>query len=105
MPNLALTHIHSNMSPDHKIDIAPNVHAADAGVKPTESPAAHIETMVEDNDGRDAVKWDILRQDAIAAEEAERHLSIRDSFKLYPKAIFWSFSVSVSRKQTLSMSS
>lgn len=42
-----------------------------------------------------AGKWSVLREDAIAAEEAERNLSVKDSLRLYPRAVFWSFSISL----------
>lgn len=62
-----------------------------------EKSAAALRTHVENiqTDEVEAVKWDVLRQDAIAGEEAERALSLGESFRLYPKAIFWSFSVSI----------
>lgn len=42
-----------------------------------------------------AGEWDQILQDAITAEHAERELGVRAAFKLYPKAIFWSFVVSL----------
>jgi SP family general alpha glucoside:H+ symporter-like MFS transporter len=40
-------------------------------------------------------KWDDLRADAMIAEEAERNLSIRESLRLYPKAVLWSLGISL----------
>jgi SP family general alpha glucoside:H+ symporter-like MFS transporter len=52
----------------------------------------HVEHM----DGlKNAEGWDQLRADAIAAEEAEHALTLKESFKLYPTAIFWSFAMSL----------
>lgn len=52
----------------------------------------HVEDM---GDLKAAEGWDQLRADAIAAEEAEHALSLRESFRLYPTAIFWSFAISL----------
>ncbi|BEI85680.1 hypothetical protein CcaverHIS002_0510810 [Cutaneotrichosporon cavernicola] len=52
----------------------------------------HLEHMdnLKKTDG-----WDQLRADAIEGEEAEQALTLRESFKLYPTAIFWSFAMSL----------
>jgi SP family general alpha glucoside:H+ symporter-like MFS transporter len=40
-------------------------------------------------------KWEDLRADAMVAEEAERSLTLRESFRLYPKAVMWSLGISL----------
>jgi SP family general alpha glucoside:H+ symporter-like MFS transporter len=57
-----------------------------------EKSFGHEVRQVEDMDKDD---WNHVREEAIAAEEAEHHLSLREAFKLYPTAIFWSFSISL----------
>ena len=32
--------------------------------------------------------------DAILAEQSETHMSLRDAFRAYPQAIFWSWAIS-----------
>lgn len=63
----------------------------DDGAKPF-THDVHVEHMGE---LKGADGWDQLRADAIAAEEAEHAISLRESFKLYPTAIFWSFAMSL----------
>ena len=40
-------------------------------------------------------EWKQIREDAIKAEQGEHRLSVKDAFRLYPKAIFWSFVISL----------
>ena len=40
-------------------------------------------------------KWEDLRADAMVAEEAERNLTLRESIRLYPKAVAWSLGISL----------
>lgn len=40
-------------------------------------------------------KWDDLRADAMVAEESERNMGIRESLRLYPKAVAWSLGISL----------
>lgn len=40
-------------------------------------------------------KWEDLRADAMVAEDAERNLTLRESFRLYPKAVAWSLGISL----------
>ena len=54
--------------------------------------AVHLEHV----QGLTSVKeWDQLRQDAITAESLERQITLRQAFKTYPTAIFWSFAISL----------
>ena len=54
--------------------------------------AVHLEHV----QGLTSVKeWDQLRQDAIMAESLERQITLRQAFKTYPTAIFWSFAISL----------
>lgn len=59
----------------------------------THDDTAHLEDLPVD-----AIvngKWEDLRADAMVAEEAERNLSLRESFRLYPKAVLWSLGISL----------
>lgn len=84
-------------SEKHDITPVPNP-LGDMAINPAEkkevtSSTAHLEDLPVD-----AIvngKWEDLRADAIAAEEAERNLSIRESFRLYPKAVLWSLGISL----------
>jgi len=51
------------------------------------------DVQIEEMDVKDG--WNQLREDAIAAEEAEHKIGLREAFRLYPTAIFWSFSISL----------
>lgn len=54
--------------------------------------AVHLEHV----DGLTTIKeWDQLRADAMQAETAEHTITLKQAFKTYPKAIFWSFAISL----------
>ena len=54
--------------------------------------AMHLEHV----DGLTTIEeWKQLREDAIKAEQGEHRLTVKDAFRLYPKAIFWSFCISL----------
>lgn len=55
--------------------------------------ALHLESLP--TDVIRTAKWDDLRADAMVAEEAERNLSIKESLRLYPKAVLWSLGISL----------
>lgn len=40
-------------------------------------------------------QWDQLRLDAMAAEELEHSMGLKQALRVYPKAAFWSFSISL----------
>ncbi|WVQ69635.1 uncharacterized protein L199_007855 [Kwoniella botswanensis] len=40
-------------------------------------------------------QWDQLRQDAMAAEELEQSMGIKEALRVYPQAAFWSFAISL----------
>lgn len=52
---------------------------------------AHVEVM----EGKGEIELDVLRAEAIRAEEAERSLGLIGSLKEYPTAAFWSFAISL----------
>ena len=57
------------------------------------SQALHLEGLP--TDVIQTAKWDDLRADAMVAEEAERSLGIKESLRLYPKAVAWSLGISL----------
>ena len=61
---------------------------------PKHNDIMHVEGGIATEDVADA-KRDIIRSDAIRAEEAERKLSLRESLRLYPKALGWSLAISL----------
>lgn len=67
-----------------------NFDGGEAGKSFTQN--VHVEHM---DNLKAADGWDQLRADAIAAEEAEHSLTLGESFRLYPTAIFWSFAMSL----------
>lgn len=52
-------------------------------------------THVEVVDGKGVTEWDMIRADAIKAEDAQRSLGLIGSLKAYPTAAFWSFAISL----------
>ncbi|OCF39724.1 MFS transporter, SP family, general alpha glucoside:H+ symporter [Kwoniella heveanensis CBS 569] len=60
-------------------------------VKDLEQPVVHLE-HAGDATGK---QWDQLRQDAIAAEELEQSMNLREALRVYPQAAFWSFAISL----------
>jgi hypothetical protein len=52
----------------------------------------HLENV---EGGTSGVEWKHIVSDAITAESAERQQTLRDALKNYPKAIFWSFAISL----------
>ena len=51
---------------------------------------------LENVDGsKSTADWNLLLQDAIEAEQAEKALGWKAGVKQYPKAIFWSFAISL----------
>lgn len=58
-------------------------------------PFAHDVQLEHMDDLKVAEGWNQVREDAIAAEEAEHQISLREAFRLYPTAIFWSFAMSL----------
>ena len=53
---------------------------------------AHLEHVAGDiSQG----EWKHMLQDAIEGEASERSLNWREAFRLYPKATFWSFAISL----------
>jgi hypothetical protein len=61
----------------------------DAGQEPT----LHLEDLPTDI--IQTAKWDDLRADAMIAEQAERDLTIKESLRLYTKAVAWSLGISL----------
>jgi hypothetical protein len=74
----------------------------------TTPPTSPHEVTSEKKDGQQALhledlptdvirtaKWDDLRADAMIAEEAERNMGIKESLRLYPKAVAWSLGISL----------
>lgn len=55
----------------------------------------HIETGADNEAAIEDVKWGDLRQDAMRAEDAEKNMSLWSNLRLYKKAVFWSFAVSL----------
>lgn len=53
------------------------------------------EVRVETAADMKAETWDAVRADAIEAEAAEHTLSVRESLRQYPMAVFWSFAMSL----------
>lgn len=53
----------------------------------------HLERVF--TNGPDAPEWDQLRADAMKAEEAEQSMGLIQGLKTYPRAVFWSFSISL----------
>lgn len=84
------------MSEKHEITSAAVAQATVSSDKKDDSTrddTAHLEDLPIDAIAN--AKWDDLRADAMVAEEAERNLSIRESFRLYPKAVLWSLGISL----------
>ena len=52
-----------------------------------------IDEKMEEN--IEAAPWKNVVQDAIQAEVEERSMTVRQAFRLYPKAVFWSFAISL----------
>jgi hypothetical protein len=74
----------------------------------TAPPTSPLDTSAEKKDGQQALhledlptdvvmtaKWDDLRADAMVAEESERNMGIKESLRLYPKAVAWSLGISL----------
>jgi len=73
------------------VTAAPVLNLADDGKN---GDIAHVEGGVDADNVADA-KRDIIRSDAIQAEAAERNLSLKESLRLYPKALGWSLAISL----------
>lgn len=58
-----------------------------------QEPVLHLEDLP--TDVIQTAKWDDLRADAMVAEQAERDLTIKESLRLYPKAVAWSLGISL----------
>jgi SP family general alpha glucoside:H+ symporter-like MFS transporter len=43
-----------------------------------------------------AAEWQQLLNDAQAAEEEEKNMPLKEAFRIYPMAMFWTFAVTVS---------
>jgi hypothetical protein len=57
-----------------------------------------IELVHLDNklDGKlDGNTWDQLLEDAKASEEAEKNMPLMEAFRVYPKAVAWTFAVTL----------
>lgn len=53
------------------------------------------EVHIENTADLKADTWEAVRTDAIEAEAAEHTLTVRESLKQYPTAVFWSFAMSL----------
>jgi len=77
-----------------EIKIAPVTTPLDiTSEKKETSQALHLEDLP--TDAIRTAKWEDLRADAMVAEEAERSLGIKESLRLYPKAVAWSLGISL----------
>ena len=43
----------------------------------------------------DQSNWDQLLEDAKASEEAEKNMPLMEAFRVYPKAVAWTFAVTL----------
>jgi len=43
----------------------------------------------------DQPTWDQLLEDAKASEEAEKNMPLMEAFRVYPKAVAWTFAVTL----------
>lgn len=59
----------------------------------------HLERVF--TNGAAAPEWDQVRADAIKAEEAENSMGLVEGLKTYPRAVFWSFSISLLISESL----
>ena len=55
--------------------------------------AVHLEQTDSPLANKD--EWNHLRTDALAAESAEKQLSVMDSLRMYPTAVAWSVGISL----------
>lgn len=87
------------MSEKNDITTIPTMSAGDMGTaQEKKETSTHNDTSHLEDLPVDAIvngKWEDLRADAMVAEEAERNLSLRESFRLYPKAVAWSLGISL----------
>lgn len=103
IPSPSPTHLCSVLQPDEPATMATDYKSSEKALADNEKdaivsvqhnsgPAVHLEHV----DGLTSEgEWKQLLEDAIHAEANERAMGWRLAFKRYPKAVFWSFAISL----------
>lgn len=47
------------------------------------------------DDQKPGAEWEQLLRDAQQAEEEEKNMPLKEAFRVYPKAMFWTFAVTM----------